>query len=218
MKIAEREMEELSMKKRVGLLVVLLALVIMGSTMSVEAAEIIDRGYCGEEGNGKNLTWTLDRDGELVIEGQGKMKDWTWEESDPLEDNYRPTDWHKYYENIYSVIIQNGVMSIGEYAFCECISLSDITLPDTLASIGCSSLSNIVMSDMLASIGDGAFGDCSSLSSIALPDTLISIGDDAFRDCSSLSSIVLPKALTSIGDSAFLGCSSLSSITRAWNF
>ena len=59
--VKNREMEELSMKKRVymkkrvSLLVMLLALVIMGSTMSVEAAEIIDRGYCGGEGDGKNL-------------------------------------------------------------------------------------------------------------------------------------------------------------------
>ena len=71
------------MKKRVCLLVTLLALVIMGFTMNVmnvEAAEIIDRGYCGGEGDGTNLTWTLDSDGVLVIEGQGRMKDWTFEE------------------------------------------------------------------------------------------------------------------------------------------
>ena len=56
------------MKKRVCLLVTLLALVIMGFTMNVmnvEAAEIIDRGYCGGEGDGTNLTWTLDSDGVL---------------------------------------------------------------------------------------------------------------------------------------------------------
>ena len=58
------------MKKRVCLLVALLALVIMVFTMNamnVEAAEIIDRGYCGGEGDGTNLTWTLDSDGVLLI-------------------------------------------------------------------------------------------------------------------------------------------------------
>ena len=49
------EMEEHSMKKRVCLLVTLLAIVIMGFTVSVEAAEIIDQGYYGGEGDGKNL-------------------------------------------------------------------------------------------------------------------------------------------------------------------
>ena len=96
------------MKKRVGLLVMLLALTVMGFAMNVEAAEIIYRGYCGGEGDGKNLTWTLDRDGVLVIEGQGKMKDSTYEEV-----SYEPTDWNKYRSDIYSVIIRNGVMSIG---------------------------------------------------------------------------------------------------------
>ena len=43
------------MKKRVCLLVTLLAIVIMGVTVSVEAAGIIDQGYCGGEGDGKNL-------------------------------------------------------------------------------------------------------------------------------------------------------------------
>ena len=43
------------MKKRVCLLVTLLAIVIMGFTVSVEAAGIIDQGYCGGEGDGKNL-------------------------------------------------------------------------------------------------------------------------------------------------------------------
>ena len=53
------------MKKRVCLLVTLLTIVIMGFAMSVQAAEatetagIIDRGYCGGEGDGTNLTWTL---------------------------------------------------------------------------------------------------------------------------------------------------------------
>ena len=76
-----REMEEHSMKKRVCLLVALLTVVIMmGFAMNVEAAEIIDRGYCGGEGDGTNLTWTLDSDGVLVIEGQGRMKAWTWED------------------------------------------------------------------------------------------------------------------------------------------
>ena len=65
------------MKRRGCLLVVLLAIGIMGFTMNVEAAEIVDRGYCGGEGDGTNLSWTLDSDGVLVIEGQGRMRDWT---------------------------------------------------------------------------------------------------------------------------------------------
>ena len=213
-----REMEGHSMKKRVCLLVVLLALVIMGSTMSVEAAEIIDQGYCGGEGDGKNLTWTLDRDGVLVIEGQGKMKDWIEEETSPLVENYHPTDWHKHFDVINSVIVQSGVTSIGNNAFRNCKSISNIVVPETVTSIGheafcdCASLNSIELPKSLRVMGYGAFSDCSSLSSINLPESLTSMGDRAFSGCESLGSIDLPKSFTVLGYGVFCDCTSLSSI------
>ena len=218
------------MKKRVCLLVALLALVIMGFAMNVEAAEIIDRGYCGGEGDGTNLTWTLDSDGVLVIEGQGRMKDWTFEELWDIKEEfyYNPSDylgWHKYFvygmqinDGINSIIVKKGVTSIGDCAFFQCDGLSSIDLPESLTSIGdyvfseCDSLSSIDLPESLTSIGDGAFDWCSNLSSINLPESLTSIGDYAFYRCSSLSSIDLPESLTSIGNGAFNYCESLSSI------
>ena len=213
MKIAEREMEELSMKKRVGLLVMLLALTVMGFAMNVEAAEIIYRGYCGGEGDGKNLTWTLDRDGVLVIEGQGKMKDGTWNEG-----RDEPMYWHKYSSDIYSVIIRNGVTSIGEEAFLFCGNIKSVFLPKTLTSIGneafeyCDKLSSIDLPESLTSIGNEAFNECESLKSIALPESLTNIGYGVFSGCWGLSNIVLPDTLTRVEDSMFVDCSNLKKI------
>ena len=108
---------------------------------------------------------------------------------------------------------------IGNYSFSDCISLTSITLPETLILIGneafsnCPSLSSITLPENLTHIGGSAFQNCSSLSSITLPENLTSIGGSAFRNCSSLSSITLPAALFSIGDNAFSYCSNLSSIT-----
>ena len=206
------------MKKRVCLLVALLALVIMGFAMNVEAAEIIDRGYCGGEGDGTNLTWTLDRDGMLVIEGQGKMKDWTVEESYPLDDNYHPTDWHKYNEIIISVIVRDGITNIGDFAFDSCTNLSNIELSESLKRIGtgsfyeCHSLSSVNLPESLTDIGKYAFDSCYSIDSMILPESLTSIGDGGFYECISLSSINLPRSLKSIGEAAFCGCKSLESI------
>ena len=206
------------MKKRVCLLVMLLALVIMGFTMNVEAAEIVDRGYCGGEGDGKNLTWTLDSDGVLVIEGQGQMKDWTWEESHPLEDNYHPTDWHKYYENICSIVVREGITYIGHDAFMGFTNLSSVNLPRSLTSIGeaaffwCGSLESIVLPESIVDIEDYTFGRCYSLKNVVLPESVASIGFKAFFYCDSLESIVLPKSLTKIGAEAFWGCVSLGRI------
>ena len=119
-----------------------------------------------------------------------------------------------------TVILQEGLTSVPNYAFSGCSSLSSISLPEGVTSIGsfafqnCSSLSSITFGDnsQLTSIGIQAFYGCSSLSSINIPNGVTSIGNQAFSGCISLSSIILPEGVTSIGSSAFRGCSSLSSI------
>ena len=185
------------MKKRVCLLVALLALVIMVFTMNamnVEAAEIIDRGYCGGEGDGTNLTWTLDSDGVLLIEGQGEMKDLSGPEFMEDDPHIFSDWWHKYFDDIDSVVVKYGVTRIGSGAFYH------------------TSLKSIVLPESLMSIGDSAFGNCTSLSSINLPQSLTSVESHTFEGCSSLSSIVLPNSVTNIGQYAFADCDSLRSI------
>ena len=98
---------------------------------------------------------------------------------------------------VTNIIVLPGVTAIhgggyGEGAFRGCSSLSSITLPEGITSIGVR-----------------AFYGCTSLSSITLPEGITSIGRGAFHGCSSLSSITLPEGITSIGGEAFYGCSSL---------
>ena len=172
-------------------------------------SSIVDSGTCGAEGNnGDNLTWTLDSEGVLTISGMGAMKDWNWNGS----------PWYKN-KDIKSVMIEDGVTSIGYYAFKGCSSLNSITLPNSVTRIGdsafyeCSSLSSIILPNSVISIGYSAFYKCSSLSSITLPNSVTRIGDSAFYKCSSLSSITLPNSVTRMGGYAFYKCSSLNSIT-----
>ena len=121
--------------------------------------------------------------------------------------------------SLSSLTLPSSLQSIGDSAFCDCSSLSSLTLPSSLQSIGycafygCSSLSSLTLPSSLQSIGDGVFRDCKSLTSLTLPSSLQSIGDSAFWGCNSLTSLTLPSSLQSIGDSAFGGCESLSSLT-----
>ena len=111
------------------------------------------------------------------------------------------------------------VTSIGDNAFNNYISLTNVTIPDSVTSIGasafifCSNLTNITLPKGVTSIGDGAFKDCSSLTSITIPFGVTSIRNSTFYGCSSLTSIAIPKSVTSIGYGAFYYCKSLTSIT-----
>jgi len=143
---------------------------------------ISQSGTCGD-----NLTWVLDYNGTLTISGMGAMTNW--------DDYTSYAPWKSYRDNIKKVIINNGVTSIGNYAFSSCSSLTSITIPDGVTSIG-----------------DEAFYGCSILTSITIPESVTSIGVYAFFDCGSLTSIIIPASVTSIYLGAFKHCDKLTDV------
>lgn len=111
------------------------------------------------------------------------------------------------------------VTEIGERAFFNRTSLTEIVIPESVTSIGsnaffqCASLTEIVIPDSVTSIGSKAFQYCESLAEIDIPGSVTSIGEDAFNNCTSLEEINIPKGVTSIDEGVFGGCRSLKSIT-----
>ena len=79
----------------------------------------------------------------------------------------------------------------------------------------CNSLTSITIPDTVTSIGQSAFQDCSNLTSVNFGNNsqLTSIGDYAFQSCRSLTSITIPNRVTSIDNFAFRYCSSLNEVT-----
>ena len=116
-----------------------------------------------------------------------------------------------------SVVIGNGVTSIGDKAFNGC-SLKSIEIPASVTSIGssafhgCSSLTSIKIPNSVTSIEMGTFQRCSALTSIEIPDSVTSIGSQAFEYCSGLTSVEIPDSVTIIGEYAFYECSGLTSV------
>ena len=126
--------------------------------------------------------------------------------------------------SLTSITIPDSVTSIGNSAFSGCSSLTSITIPDSVTSIGnyafyfCTSLASITIPDGITSIGDQVLYGCTSLTSITIPDSVTSIDEDAFSGCSSLTSITIPDSVTSIEHNAFWGCENLYTIYNKSNF
>ncbi|WP_400219631.1 leucine-rich repeat protein, partial [Methanomethylophilus alvi] len=134
--------------------------------------------------------------------------------------------------SLTSVVIGNGVTSIGSYAFSGCTSLASIVVSEgntaycsvdgVLFSKDMKTLvqypagrpdDSYIIPDGVTSIGQYAFRGCTSLVSVTIPDGVTSIGSNAFSGCTSLVSVTIPDSVTSIGDEAFYRCSSLTSVT-----
>ncbi|MBS6579717.1 MAG: leucine-rich repeat protein, partial [Clostridiales bacterium] len=168
------------------------------------SSNILASGTCGAE-----LTWILDDEGVLTISGTGGMANW----------KRKGSPWYANEDKIESVVIEDGVTSIGKYAFGYCSSLASIKLPNSISSIGdtafsnCSSLASITLPNSISSIGELAFYYCSSLTSITIPNSVTNIEKLAFGGCSKLASITISNSVTGIAESAFESCWSLKSIT-----
>ncbi len=163
------------------------------SAWSTYATKItgITGGYCGTTDHERDVVWVLTGKSPnytLTISGTGAMADYYSTSNQP---------WKDYRSSIKTVVIGNGVTSIGTYAFHSCTGLTSINIPAGVTSIGAN-----------------AFSGCYNLESVTFAEGshLESIGNHAFNDCFYLTSITIPARVTSIGSYAFQNCD-LASIT-----
>lgn len=140
------------------------------------------------------------------------------------DDTYAVTDYTGTATEVVIPSVYNGkeVTSIGNSAFIECDSLTEILIPDSVKSIDeyafryCSKLTRVAFGEnsQLTSIGDYAFHDCYNLTSVVIPDSVMSIGIKVFKDCHRLTEIVIPDNLISAGSAVFVGCDNLQYIVK----
>lgn len=175
------------MKKFVSILCVLVlftAQIGFLAEVSPTKAEAAIDFSCGE-----NLTWYINTETKtMTVSGTGDMSGYNSINS--------PAPWSDYKQYIETLIVENGVTSIGGSAF-----------------YGCNALKNIVLSSTVKEIGDFAFASCKSLMSLSLPEGVESMGKNVFNGCNSLKKIELPSTLISLSDTSFSVTNSLEEIS-----
>ena len=148
---------------------------------------IVAEGTCGDE-----LTWVFTSDGVFTISGQGAMTDYS----------NGNTPWWDFQRQIQSVVIEEGVTSIGNDAFLYG-EFASVTIPSSVTHIGNGAfsfnpnLTTVLLSNGLLSIGDSAFHGV-GFTRVILPDTLVSIGSSAFYR-SGLTEVTIPANVETIG-------------------
>ncbi|MDR2120662.1 MAG: leucine-rich repeat protein, partial [Tannerella sp.] len=167
------------------------------------------------------LTWSI-TDGTLTVGGTGAMPDYYYSGGSP---------WWAYKNSITSVIIEDGVTTIGSTAFEGCISLTSVNIGSSVTTIGeyafedCSGLASVNIPYSVTTIEEGTFRGCSSLTSITVePDNPNYTAEDGvlFNKVKTLliqcpegktGTYVIPSSVTTIGGYAFTLCSNLTSVT-----
>ena len=157
-----------------------------------------------------NIKWSFDsKTGTLTISGTGEMDDYN--------EHDIKAPWKKYNNYMTNIIIENGITSIGNYAFW-CSEAFNITIPNSVKNIGkgafayCKNLTNVTIPNGVTSINYYTFDFCNSLTNITIPNSVTSIDNYAFKNCTNLKSITIPNSVTSINYSVFSGCTSLKDI------
>ena len=112
-----------------------------------------------------------------------------------------------------------NVVGIGNNVFSNALTLTAITLPDSITTLGtsafngCTNLITAILSNSINTLGNFVFNGCSGLTTITLPNSITTLGNSVFSGCTGLTNITLSELTTSLGNAVFLGCSILETIT-----
>ena len=170
-----------------------------------------------QSGVSGGLSWNYDPATKtLTISGTGAMNNY-YPEYPPLDDDdFAP--WWFYTPDTKKIVIENGVTSIGDFAFYYFKALESVSIPETVTGIGdyafesASELRTVTLPRGLRSIGVAAFHE-SGLTRVTIPGGVQTIGEAAFAECASLEEVVIEDGVKKIDEGAFSYCKWLKTVT-----
>ena len=155
--------------------------------------------------------WRYDAaEAALIISGEGPMQDFALQSFSGIQTVSRP--WTVYVTEGASYIVEEGVTSVGAYAFYG-VLFDSIRLPSTMQSMGVGAFmgsrgAEITLPEGVAEISEDAFKD-SNVMRVTVPNSVTAIGDRAFSGCMRLDTLTIPAGVTSVGEAVVDGCRSL---------
>ena len=123
-----------------------------------------------------------------------------------------------YITTLTSLTLPDTITSMGRNAVSECWNLPEITLPADLTNLGdqvfnkCESLTSIEIPEGVTVLPNDALRYCTSLTDVTLPDSLTQIGNYAFGHCDALTVLIIPEGVTRLGSAAFHDCANLTQV------
>lgn len=138
---------------------------------------------------GTSAFWEYDEaSGTLHISGTGAMTNFS---------TGSPSPWYDYRNDITSVVIDDGITHIGNYAFYYHAMIPSITVPDSVTSIG-----------------KYAFASCSNASAVTIGANVTDIQANSFFACKSVKEVYFAGSKPTLGENSFkMGISSTSPAT-----
>ena len=151
-----------------------------GETVEFDPSLYIASGYCGDNfSDGKNLAWMIDENGTLTIKGKGQMRDYGYKKFHTGDHDITDAPWSEYYYDVNKLVIEDGVMGIGNNAFFVMNTLKgELVIPDSVKRIGesafraCSGFEGeLVIPEGVKTLGNMTFGGCNNIYRVNLPST-----------------------------------------------
>ena len=190
------------MKKRIFSFMLSVCMVLtLLPAMGAAAADATASGKCGDA-----VTWSLSG-GTITFSGSGGM---TAKEGQTY-------DYGQYKNSITSVVINEGVTTVGDFAFYKFPNLTSVTAASTVKTVGlsafayCTKLTDVALKGKGVQVNTSAFAGCTALT--ALPAGLGNLQMRAFFGCTGLKALALYEGITHVDISTFAGCSGTKSLS-----
>ena len=133
-----------------------------------------------------------------IVYFTGSVVEWCQIDFDYSSSNPLYNDANFYINNqlVTDLVIPDEVITIKNYAFSGCASLTSVTIPNSVTIIG-----------------EQAFNGCYALTSVTIPNSVTNVGEGAFYGCTSLTSVTIGNKVQNIYSNTFSDCSQLDTIT-----